>query len=560
MALALTILFSTNILNMMEIILYFFLLLIYLKTPIFKNYRKTTSFRFNFIIILLSIILFLYSCVMIIINPKYIFGINLENLNVRKSVLLLYICTFVTFFSFTLRDYYKHVIINQKPLDGDKGKRGNRGNSGKKSNCKPEECVKGICYKRLNTFLSSVYSNYLKKKNSKKHNSQFTNKFIISKMNKLCKSEQMDSLIKEKGAKQAYLYVQDIWKKWLHIILKYENGELFLESESLTDNDFNHMITDSDKLYASFDTIDEPGTPSKGLESPFDEIKKYDMWYWGEKKEAMPKIIYNCDSDNNNKLKIASLNETEPLWDSSNARQSYINFGELKNSKCYQKMKYVQNLQKGNKKIKIYRPIEIQKDNETYKSLGDIVNEPNEQLKTNLVAGDVKEPIDFKRLYISERRLGYSLNNKSYSFWEPIPPKNYTCLGDVMSKNTRKPDPSSVVCVPSKCVRKKKTKVINKWNSKDDKKCVSECDCNLEYNNLANIDTDNIENNTIEMYSNNNNIFKINNKKMYEIIPENETGDNGELSCLGNKEDNSYWKVEKKNDKKYSIFSIYDSE
>ena len=33
------------------------------------------------------------------------------------------------------------------------------------------------------------------------------------------------------------------------------------------------------------------GLPSRGKLSPFDEIKKYDAWYWGREEKLKPEII-----------------------------------------------------------------------------------------------------------------------------------------------------------------------------------------------------------------------------------------------------------------------------
>ena len=43
-----------------------------------------------------------------------------------------------------------------------------------------------------------------------------------------------------------YDYLFKIWSIWILIILKYKNGAAFLESEDLTDNDFDGLIDDSD--------------------------------------------------------------------------------------------------------------------------------------------------------------------------------------------------------------------------------------------------------------------------------------------------------------------------
>ena len=63
--------------------------------------------------------------------------------------------------------------------------------------------------------------------------------------------------------------------------MKYKKGKHFIETDYLNDNDFDNLIEKEDMIYSTFEQLDVPGTPSQGKESPFDEIKKYDMWYWG---------------------------------------------------------------------------------------------------------------------------------------------------------------------------------------------------------------------------------------------------------------------------------------
>ena len=67
-------------------------------------------------------------------------------------------------------------------------------------------------------------------------------------------------MIKKQGSQKAYNYVTDM-KQWIHIILKYENGILFIENEYLTDNDFDNLITDNDKNFADFNDIETQGHP-----------------------------------------------------------------------------------------------------------------------------------------------------------------------------------------------------------------------------------------------------------------------------------------------------------
>jgi hypothetical protein len=556
------------------------------------------GFREYVLLTIVSIAIFVYSCVQIIVNNKYVLGMLIENHNLRVSILIIYIVTFVTVAGFSLSHSYYKTVINKAPPNGEKGNRGHRGKIGKDKKCLPIECQKDICYKRLSGFAFKVYSNYLKSIGKPDFaNAQFKNQFILNKIRLLCKSTQLTSMIKNKGANKAYLYVQDTWKKWIHIILKYEKGIEFLENEALTDNDYDNLITDSDKLYADFNNINEPGTPSKGIESPFDEIKKFDMWYWGLPMKAMPKIVYKCDVDNTNTLKKIESNRYYPMWRSSIARQAYIHRGTLKNNaNCIQQMKYVPFQQKGTEKISIYRPETVEMEDGTYKPLGDIVIEGDvqdhyknaldelmprnsllqEELKpqaspketTTLVSGDIKEPVGFKKIYTSMREKGIGVGIKGYSFWEPIAPEGYVSLGHVIDNtpSLTPPEPSSIACVPKMCVRKNKSLASNIWSSKDNHKCVSDCGCDSELNKSgAKIDTDEKQSQVpLDMYNDNSHLFRLGDNKFYELIPAGEKGDSGEPSCFDTEaiklKDNSKWKVNPKNDKKYSIFNIYDEQ
>ena len=108
--------------------------------------------------------------------------------------------------------------------------------------------------------------------------------------------------------------------------MKYKQGKYFMETDYLNDNDFDNLINESDKIYSSFKEHDSEGTPSRGKESPFDEIKKYDMWYWGEPASTKIKIKYKCDYGNEGQLKMLKSNDLSSIWRSKIARQAKINY------------------------------------------------------------------------------------------------------------------------------------------------------------------------------------------------------------------------------------------
>jgi hypothetical protein len=565
---------------MIEIIIYFLILTIYLKLPLFEKTKQNRSLRFNGLLILLSIAVFIYSCYKIATDPNYIFNFVIPTQKDRLEALLIWVVLFITLFGFTISHYYMKDSAKKQGLYGAKGNRGLRGGVGGDKKCNPKECTKDICFKKILTFCSKKYRKYAKIVNKNAgHEPIFANKFLMKKMRRLCKSDQIQKMFKKDGYGNTYRYIYIKWDKFIRILLKYEHGLMFIESDYLNDNDFNNMITENDKLYASFENLDIPGTPSQGTESPFDEMKKYDIWYWGESNAAMPKIIYKCEIENKkDTLKRIESNHYKDLWESTNARQAYVNKGKLVNGKCVRTQKYVPFLRKGTGDISVYRPEILDVKDDLYFPLGDVImegkvneiakthpseNDPNiqDKLKTNgpidkteLVTGDTKHPIDFEQIFKSPRESGEGIGIKGYSIWKPIPPPGYKCLGYILDNtpNMVPPSADTIVCVPEKCVRKYSGDTKKIWSNKSPKECYGDCGCDQE---TGTIDTDNSS--PLDLYKTNTHYFKSEND-FYELIPENEDG-----SCFDRAKeretDTSKWKVYPKNNIKYSVNNIYAS-
>ena len=371
----------------------------------------------------------------------------------------------------------------------------------------------------------------------------------------------------------AYDYIFQKWTEWILIILKYRNGKLFLDSENLNDNDFNNMIHNDDleipasgitqewifniseNNYTIDDVLDPPGNENEkkaisnrfkqsdfykfytyrgvpdahnnketdgksmsnrklNMNSPFDEIKLYDAWYWGANPLSTPKLVDKCvyehkdnvnnnsglDSTNNNtknKLKFKLTNDYDHIWSSDKARQvlasDYCYAADDSENQC--KNTYIPFKNKGDKPINVYRPKPFYDNHEddlefkSYKPLHDVMvpKEDNVNLKqlkdknedcyprlqqstynsypnkytdngprnmSLLVSGDVKHPTSYDEVYVSKRTEGFNANKKSYSFWRPVAPNGYTCLGDIIDTNPygNSPNKNLVVCVPDNCV------------------------------------------------------------------------------------------------------------
>ena len=101
-----------------------------------------------------------------------------------------------------------------------------------------------------------------------------------------------------------------------------------------------------------------------------------------------------------------------------------------------------------NKSVSIWRPVNTKK----YVSLGDIVSDgknPNENLETILVHKEMVKPCEG---FGTKPVLTYFIDKQNkISFWKPIPPKDYGCLGYVVTLDSNEPSNNNIIyCVPLK--------------------------------------------------------------------------------------------------------------
>ena len=640
-------------------------------------YLNTIEFNFRYWIFthIIFISLLLYSSFnMWTHNFIGVFNKGLDVSDTNKIIFIsFYILTIANIYIYGLSNEFRNQNISKTGKFGKRGRRGLRGKSGKASSCeggcKPDK----LCYNKMLTNISDVYNEYCLKNNLEQlpKNKFIRNNFIKKKCRKMCESKAMGKLISLKGAKECYNYVFDssgrhgksvanpegypsIWRQWIELILKYENGKMFLDSEQLTDNDFDYLLTEKDILtfcstneYPNFCFIDE-NTKRKKVISPFDEIKKYDLWYWGSPKSSRPTYVEECsyiDEKGNKRsvddgpiLKIVDSNLYRSVWRSKTGRQSVVSVGSRNGSSCPRTLQYVPDKQTGTTKVSAYRSEDFHTKDEmkyrTYKPLGDVIlegdsvchkrtpdstlpyvendtNNLNEPINTStganplkaikLVSGDIKQPVAYAKLYSSKSKdkNAYDYEKYNYSFWRPIPPTGYKCLGDVISNSVSSKQPAKdlVACVPDKCVRKSNGQGKKIWNSKNLNNdsvdpIKSSCRADLEYTSPGS--KRDISDKSAEVYSdpeatvknscsNSNiniirdtatNLFRVkldNNNCVrnsysyfnvdddrYEIIPSGEPGSCLDKSDLDKSKFKNEWIVPEKYDKKYSIQKIYD--
>ena len=529
-----------------------------------KEYYKDIKKLLNMLVIIILTDVFIITLLILkmsLLPVEILQQFNITEFGFKAIICFILLTTYISIVQIPIKNLSNKSVIIKTPIPGEKGIRGARGLQGNDGIC--TKCSDNdLCYKKILYNITLTYNWWRSLKGLPLYSDSYIikNSFLKSRVKSHCKSSEFTKIFTKYGANTdtnmgAYDYIFRMWSIWILIILKYNKGSFFLESEQLDEQNFVNMINDKDKyngsdmfkwntmflsqsnndvyitknyvdnnfVYSHNDTIDEKffitdGVPNEN-ESPFDEIKRYSSWYWGnDNSKPIIDIISNINEEDNvllyktcynekiNKKKIPTIkikitNNFYKLFSTDNAYQ--LKDDDLGIYKPFLKL--------GSSNITFIRPYEYIDNEEhpkfrNYKSIGDVVFEsykmkkypfesgvckPNnikysdknidrivsEDISSILVSGDVKHPLKYEEVYklLPARRDGINKNIVSCIVWKPIPPKGYVALGyiidttpykDNTSEKKRMPSTDIMVCVPKDIVDN--TEELNKiWNSND---------------------------------------------------------------------------------------------
>ena len=495
---------------------------------------------------------------------------NVTLYGAKVLLLTLLITTYVSIIQIPIKNLSNKAIIIKTPPQGDKGIRGNRGNQGTSGAC--VKCSDDdMCYKKILYNITLTYNWWRQLKGFEPMSDSYIikNEFLKSRVKNHCRSSEFSKILTKYGSNNdkecpegipncgAYDYIFKMWSIWILIILKYDKGSFFLQSDQLTERDFVNMITkkdqnkdkpdgwddmfstksdidvkitkefdddkkkfiykDNEKLYDNFFKF--KGVPDSNT-SPFDEIKRYSAWYWGnDKSKPIVDIIPNKMGDDNAKLCSTCYNDTICDGDKvpktikvKETNNFYKLFAtdyayETENEGVYNPFQRL-----GNKKITFMRPYEyIDNDDHpkyrNYKPIGDVVFDsvdlkeyPFESgqckpknikysgknikrfvptdISSILVSGDVRHPTGYKLVYKLldiTKTQGINKNIVNCTIWEPKAPSGYKALGYIVdttpyneTNGPKEPSTDIMVCVPDDFVKVVSTTTQNTiWESDD---------------------------------------------------------------------------------------------
>lgn len=358
-------------------------------------------------------------------------GLNLsseiENSTVYMLFWILWTISFITAINIVMTIVYYYIMRDKRGPPGKRGQRGDEGETGKPGTCEAS-CRDDICVNEI----KNKIKNKLKELSGK--NVDFNNIYLHHKIRQQCGSNEFKMISGYNGPNALVKHLATIWEQW--VVLLFNSGGI---------NYFEGLGGED-----SWDWVDD---------NPFDEMKKYDVFYWGMDKQFRPMEVEGCPANgmkDSELVKVCYTNNytlitnTDGLNGSDFASFWRPKMVSYKGTNYYPAGDIVVGPKPSNDNIAVPRYVGKIKLNK--KGLG-----PNRE--TILVGGDVRGPIKYELLWDSSD-VGSS---KNFYVWRPIGPRtnsgNYIALGDVITDSSS-PPPTGAGS-PIRCVNAKHLNTVN---------------------------------------------------------------------------------------------------
>lgn len=377
-------------------------------------------------------------------------GIGLEiSKSIDETVIsilfwFLYIITIITMVNIVLVINYYLVMRNKTGPPGVQGKLGERGDKGEAGKC-DADCRDRYCSVRLLDAEKGIIPTKLRELNQGV-SVDLNNIYIKSKVNQMCKSDEFKQLAPYNGPNNLVSYLESIWKIWIEEIYN-SGGALF------------------------FQTIGAEEQFKWQAGNPFDELKKYDVFYWGMGRQYRPKMVEKCYASRNGETPDPNYKDSITIKIGRTDLYDFITNDQ--GSRSWQNATF-------------WRPKQYTYKGTVFYPVGDVVMGPvgsygdryqirrhvgviNYHLplagplrETIIVSGDVKGPINYELLWSN------TISGNKFWVWRPIAPANYIALGDVITTTSTPPgtnENAPIRCVPFDIVEKIPTNGQWFWSS-----------------------------------------------------------------------------------------------
>ncbi len=401
--------------------------LIFILISILANVGSNANLQIGPMTIILGIIIICF----------YVFvGLYITN-NISDSVgyilsWVVYTCLCLTILNIVLISIYWSVIRKKTGPPGIRGIMGDRGKQGQQGLCNMDS----IDYNFITQLLTYIDSIYKQKTNDNtksllNSNMKPINKYLDGKIYSMLTSHQIKTLTfasteMNLSTDKILGYIKSIWQQWMDLLYIAGGEQWFQNSEG-----------------------NETGPWLDGQNNPFDEIRKYDIYYWGMGRLFRPLKVSTCQSSalrTNTKLphgqqgtspKLSIINSNDYGLisnDSGSGGKPDISWWRAKSVTIGQDSYHpIGDIPMAGDRDQVYYGAYKKGKTIIDKLEYDVTNGNNQgvltvngpDMQTILVSGDVKYPESFQKIWQNNDDL---LNG----LYRPVCPSGYTSMGDIV--------------------------------------------------------------------------------------------------------------------------------
>lgn len=201
---------------------------------------------------------------------------------------LMYIITVATLVNIGMSIYYYLLTKDKKGPRGPRGERGDHGPNGPNGKCDPN-CRNRVC---SNAVIEQMAQQIRQLSGDPTfQSSDIRNVYVLKTIRRICSSEQFQQLAPLKGPTALIDYIKGIWHDITPLLYE-EGGQRYFKTVGA-----------------------EQAFDWRTGHNPWDEFKKYGVYYWGLDKRYRPKVTY--DNSSNNRDGTVPSDAFEALMDSS---------------------------------------------------------------------------------------------------------------------------------------------------------------------------------------------------------------------------------------------------
>lgn len=211
-------------------------------------------------------------------------GENIENEVLYFLFWVLYIATIITISNVLATMIFYDVLKSKRGPPGIRGPVGDQGGEGGRGRCR-DQCKSKVCHLQIMETMEKKYNEILNMNGLK-----IRNKYLLETVKRICHSEQFTEVTMFKAPTEIITYLADIGKLWIQIIVN---------ADGTPGRNKARQYLETNAMGREFEAF--PELDKKNTHSPWHEIEKYDVFYWGLDRELKPMVLQYCADPKINK-------------------------------------------------------------------------------------------------------------------------------------------------------------------------------------------------------------------------------------------------------------------